>query len=83
LVFLILDSDERTLGAVALAAVDFDSPVRPAVTFLMALMPEALVAAGLGVAATGAGRTGAAAGICMVNWVEVFMLMTSRRFTSS
>jgi hypothetical protein len=86
--FLILLSEERILGAAGLTGLGFDEAVRPAVTFLMALMPTVLVggreAAGLGAGTVaGEGRTGGAAGICIVIWVEVFMPMTSRLLTSS
>jgi hypothetical protein len=87
-VFFILLSEERILGAAGLTGVGFEEAVRPAVTFLMALMPTVLLggleAAGLGAGAVeDGGRTGGGVGIWMVIWVDVFMPMTRRLLTSS
>jgi hypothetical protein len=86
--FLGLASEVRALAAVVLMGVGFEEAVRPAVTFLMALMPAVLevdlAGVGLGAGSTeGEGRTGGAAGICIVIWVDVFMPMTKRLLTSS
>jgi hypothetical protein len=71
-IFLILLSEERILETAVLMGVGFDAFVRPAVTFLIALMPVLLLvgfgATGLGAGsvAGGNGRAGGTAGICMV-----------------
>lgn len=83
------------LAGTGFGGVGFDEAVRPAVTFRIALIPTVLL---VGFEATGpvAGSltdelggigmagyvTGGTAGICMVV-AEVFMFITSRRFTSS
>lgn len=72
LVFLILLSEERTLETAVLMGAGFEAFVRPAVTFLMALMPAVLpvgfeaIGLGAGSVTDGNGRAGGMAGICMV-----------------
>jgi hypothetical protein len=83
-----LASEVRALAAVVLMGVGFEEAVRPAVTFRMALMPAVLevdlAGVGLGAVSTESeGRTGGAAGICIVIWVDVLMPMTKRLLTSS
>jgi len=65
-VFFVLLSERSTLTAVVLIGVGFDDAVRPAVTFLMALMPAVLLV-GFATMDAGAGGgfdadTGASAG---------------------
>ena len=73
-VFLVLlGSEARILMAEGLMGVGLEDAVRPAVTFLMALMPAVLLAGFEAVGARagagrmdGGGRAGGAAGICIV-----------------
>lgn len=88
-VILMVEVERILVVVVVLMGVGFDEAVKPAVTFLMALIPAVLlvgfttVGAGAG-SVVDRGRTGGgAAGICIVIWVDVFMPMTRRLLTSS